>query len=114
MSDYLTTFHGTLILLLVAALAHEPFRWLGLYFGRSLPADSELFIWVRAVATALVAALVMRLIFFPAGELAHVSQAVRIASSLAGVAIYFAAKRNLAVAVIGSALVLIAANLIVK
>lgn len=111
MSSYLTTYEGTLIFLLVAALAHEPFRWLGLYLGRSFPADSELFVWVRAVATALVAALVMRLIIFPAGELAEVSIWVRAVAGLSGVAIYFAAQRRLAAGVGGAAIVLIVAGL---
>lgn len=111
MSSYLTTFEGTLIFLLVAALAHEPFRWLGLYLGRSLPSDSEFFVWVRAVATALVAALVMRLIMFPAGDLAEVSIWVRAVAALGGVAIYFAAKRSLAAGVGGGAIVLIVAGL---
>jgi hypothetical protein len=114
MNGYLTTFEGTLILLMVAVLAHEPFRWLGLYFGRQLPPDSELFVWVRAVATALVAALVMRLVIFPAGDLAEVSIWVRAFAGLSGVALYFAARKRLAAGVIGGALVLVIVSLMTK
>ena len=56
MSDgLLTSFEGTLLLLVIALVAHEPFRWLGLYLGHGLDAQSEIFAWVRAVSTALVA-----------------------------------------------------------
>lgn len=114
MNSYLNTYEGTLILLLVAALAHEPFRWLGLYLGGLLSPDSELFVWVRAVATALVAALVMRLVLFPAGELAAVNIWVRAFAGLSGVAIYFVAKRRLAAGVLGAAAVLIITSLMMK
>ncbi len=114
MNDYLGTYEATLILLVVAILAHEPFRWLGLYLGRQISPDSEIFVWVRAVATSLVAALVARLLLFPAGELASVDLWIRVLAGVSGGVIYFAARRHMPAGVCGAAIVLIAAELITK
>lgn len=114
MNDFLSTYQAALVLLVVAMLAHEPLRWMGLYFGRRVAADSEIFVWVRAVATALVAALVMRLLLFPAGELAHIDLGIRIGSVLGGIALFFAARRNLAAGVSGAAVLLVLADFLMK
>jgi Branched-chain amino acid transport protein (AzlD) len=74
---------GYLILLVIALTVHEPWRWLGLFLGRNVSIDGEVFRWVRAVATALVAGLVMRLIVFPAGALADIPITVRLIAGLA-------------------------------
>ena len=95
-------FGGYLALALVCALAHEPWRWLGFALGRNILVDSELFRWVRAVATALVAGLVAKLLVFPVGTLAAVPWWVRAAALLGALACYQAGRKNLAVGV-GSA-----------
>jgi hypothetical protein len=94
------------IIVATAVLVHEPWRWLGLYVGRDLDIDGELFQWVKAVATALVAGLVMRLLIFPAGALADTPLWLRVAAFAAGHAVYFAARRNMAAGVAGGTLVL--------
>lgn len=102
---------GWLLLVLAGVLVHEPWRWLGLLLGRTVPADSEAFRWVRAVATALVAGLVMRLVLFPAGALATVTLGVRLAAFAAGLVAFIAFGRSLGIGVAASALVLIAAGM---
>lgn len=101
MSDLLQGPDALFILLMVALLAHEPFRWVGLRLARGLATDSEVFVWVRLVATALVAGLVTRLVLFPAGALGDVPLAVRVVAFFAGLLIY-AATRRLGVAVFTS------------
>lgn len=108
LGDGLTT---TLILLAIAILAHEPWRWLGLYLGRDLDVESELFLWVRAVATALVAGLVMRMSLFPAGDLAAVPLWLRGLAFVVGIAAYLAWRRSLAVGVASGAAVLLLVGL---
>lgn len=103
---------GALLIVLIAAVFHEPWRWLGLYLGRGLDVDGEIFQWVRAVATALVAGLVARLALFPAGVLANVPLWVRAAALGGGIAIFFLARRSLLSGVLGGALILIAGALI--
>lgn len=99
---------GLAILLILIALAHESWRWAGLWLGRSVSADSEVFRWVQCVANALVAALVMRLVIFPAGVLADVPLGVRVGALALGLAIFWFGGRRLALGVGASALVLAA------
>lgn len=86
---------GFAMLLAVAVLAHEPWRWLGWAIGRTLEAEGEVFRWVRAVSTALVCALCARLVVFPAGALEGVPVAVRMGALALGIAVFFATGRRL-------------------
>ncbi|MEM9028791.1 MAG: AzlD domain-containing protein [Pseudomonadota bacterium] len=90
---------GGLILLGVCLIAHESWRWAGLALGRNLSVDSAVFRWVQLVATALVAALVMRLVVFPAGLLAEVVLWIRLAAVVMGLGAYFATGQSLAAGV---------------
>lgn len=99
-------FGGYLVLFVAGVLAHEPWRWLGFYLGRNVDPDGEVFRWVRAVSTVLIAGLVMRLALFPAGALESVSLAVRIGALAGGIACFYVVRRNLAAGVVGGALLL--------
>lgn len=103
---------GYLILLGMALVFHEPWRWLGLWIGRGLDVESPLFAWVRAVATALVAALIMRLTLFPAGALGHLPAGVRISAFLTGLAVFYGRGRRLPEGVAAGAIALIVGALI--
>ena len=104
-------FGGYLAILLAGFLVHEPWRWFGYALGSGIDADSEIFRWVRAVATALVAGLVMRIVVFPPGALVGVPGWLRLAAFAAGIAIFYATGRNLAVGIFGGAAVMVAAML---
>lgn len=105
-------FGGFLALFLAGFLATEAWRWLGVLVGARLAVESPLFQWVRAVATALVAAMVSRMLLFPAGTLADVAPGLRIGAFLGGLAIYFAARRNLGAGVAGGAALLLLTELV--
>ena len=83
-----------------------------MFVGRNIDIESELFHWVRAVSTALVAALVMRLIVFPAGALGDVSIVLRAVAMAAGVAAFIASGRRMAYGVSLGAVVLIAGQIV--
>jgi Branched-chain amino acid transport protein (AzlD) len=102
------------VIALVAVLAHEPWRWFGLLLGRNVSVDSEIFLWVRAVATALVAGLVFRLILFPAGAMAHVPISLRLAALGGAIGIFFLCGRHLGAGVAGGAGLLIAEIVFLK
>ena len=94
---------------LAGFLVSEPWRWAGALVGRGIDADSELFAWVRAVSTAIVAGLVARMLVLPVGELREVSLFLRVAAVACGVAGYFLARRNIAAGVgIGTVTLLVA------
>ena len=61
-----------LALILLGFLPSEVWRWLGIVLGRGLDEESEIILWVRAVATALVAGVVARIVLIPPGALATV------------------------------------------
>ncbi len=103
---------GYFALLGMAIVFHEPWRWLGVFLGRDLDIDSPLFEWVRAVATALVAALIMRLTLFPAGALGLLPPGVRVGAFCIGIAVFFVSGRKLAHGVLAGACSLVAGALI--
>lgn len=102
---------GYLILLGMALVFHEPWRWLGLALGRDLDIAGPMFAWVRAVATALVAALIMRLLLFPAGALGGLPPGVRVGAFAIGLAVFFWRGRQMAPGVLAGAAALIVGTL---
>ena len=70
-----------LFILLAGFLATDIWRWLGVLIGNRLHDDSELLNWVKAVATALIAGVIGKLILFPAGALATAPVALRLAEA---------------------------------
>jgi len=105
-------FGGYLVLALIAALAHEPWRWAGLLIGRRIDAEGEVFQWVRAVSTALVAALVARLVLFPAGALDTVPIAIRVGAFACGLGFFLLTGRRVWAAVAFGATLLAAGKLL--
>jgi hypothetical protein len=101
---------GYLALFVAGYLATELWRWLGMALGARLDLGGAPFEWVRAVATALVAGLVARMIVFPAGALAGVPLVMRLGAFAGGIALYFVLRRSLAVGVAGGAALLLAAQ----
>jgi len=89
-----------LTILLVAALSTQVWRWLGVLLSGRLDETSELFAWVRAVATALVAAVIAKLVLFPSGALLAVPPAARVGSVGIGFVIYLAFGKRLALGLI--------------
>jgi hypothetical protein len=107
-------FGGYLTLFLAGFFANEVWRWLGVAVGSRLDLDGQPFLWVRAVALALVAGLVSRMVLFPAGALANVAVAVRLGAFAGGIALFFLARRNLAAGVVGGAALLMIAELLLR
>ncbi len=85
-----------LFLLVAGWLATDSWRFLGVYFGGRISEDSDLLVLVRAVATALVAAVIGNLIVFPSGALAATPLGLRLGAAAIGFAAYlFLGKRVL-------------------
>jgi hypothetical protein len=105
-------FGGYLTLILAGFLATEVWRWLGLAVGSRLDVSGAPFLWVRAVATALVSGLVTRMVFFPTGALMEVPLTQRLVAFVGGVAAYLLLRRNVAAGVSVAALLLMMVQLI--
>lgn len=69
-------------------LATDIWRWIGVLVGNRLKQESAALTWVRAVATALLAAVIAKLILYPTGELANVPVALRVIAVTAGFAVF--------------------------
>jgi hypothetical protein len=87
------------LLLLVGVLPNEIWRVLGLVLARGINEDSELVIWSRGVATAILAGVIAKLIIFSTGALAAVPLDVRLGAALCGFVAYLLARRSLFVGI---------------
>jgi len=105
--------HAYLVLILVGFLPNEVWRMFGVVLARSLDENSQVLVWVRAVATAVLAGVVAQLIFFPAGALASVPLAVRVAAALCGLGAFLAIRRSVFAGVVVGEVVLLAGALLV-
>lgn len=83
-----------MVLVLVGFLPNEVWRFLGLVMARGLNEDSELVVLSRAVATAILAGVIAKLIMFSGGALATVALPVRVAAACIGFAAFLAIRRS--------------------
>ena len=100
-----------LALLLIGVLPSEVWRWLGIVLGGGLDEESEIILWVRGVATALVAAVVARIVLIPPGALAGVPLGVRLVALASGFAAFLLIRRSAFAGVLVGEAVLIAGAL---
>jgi len=83
-----------LALILVGYLPNEMWRALGLVLARGLNEDSQIVVWSRAVATAILAGVIAKLIVFSGGALGSIPLGVRIGATLCGFIAFLAIKRS--------------------
>jgi hypothetical protein len=98
-----------LLVILTGFLPTEVWRSLAVVFARGLDEDSELLILVRGIATALLAAVVARLVLIPPGELIVVPLAIRIGAVVVGFLVYLAARRSVFLGIAFGEAVIVAA-----
>lgn len=96
-----------LLLIFVGFLPNEIWRLLGLVLARRLNEGAEILIWVRAVATAILAGVIGKLILFPAGALAGVPLSVRIAALVLGLVAFMLIRRSVFAGVVAGEAALI-------
>ena len=92
-------------------LATDLWRWSGVLIGNRIDENSEVLNWVRSVATALVAAVIAKLIFFPTGTLAASPLWLRLGAVLAGALFFFFGGRFRQILGIAAAITFLAAGL---
>ena len=114
MSAVLTELWPYFLMILVGYLPNEVWRAFGLILARGLNEDSEIVVWSRAVATAILAGVIAKLVLFPTGALGAIPLSVRIISSVVGFVVFLAAKRSVSAGVLaGEAALLIGGFLFV-
>ncbi|TCD13222.1 AzlD domain-containing protein [Oricola cellulosilytica] len=88
-------------------LATDIWRFAGVLLGRKLSDTSDAFILVRSVATALVAAVIARLILFPSGALGETTLLLRVGAAAIGFLAFMAGGQRIGVGVGVSLVVLL-------
>jgi len=88
-----------LFILIAGWLATDIWRFLGVYFGERVAENSDSIVFVRCVATALVAAVIGNLVVFPSGALADTPVVLRVVAMAAGFAAYLLVQRRIVVGI---------------
>jgi len=61
MSNFVGDYHALLVLVLAGYLPNEIWRMLGLGLGGGIDESSEVLVWVKAVATAILAGVIAQM-----------------------------------------------------
>ena len=101
-----------LALLLFAVLPTEIWRWLAIVFARRIDPASPLLEWVRAVATALLAGVVAKIVTAPPGALASTPFALRVGALALAVGVVLVNRRRLLPAVLAGEALLIGGSML--
>jgi branched-subunit amino acid transport protein len=102
-----TGLESALVILLACAFPTQVWRWIGVLVGQGMSEDSEVIIFVRYVAAAIIAAFVAQVLIFPAGALALVPLWLRLGATAVGLTGFFLSRNNLLVGVLSGQIALI-------
>ena len=105
-------FAAYLALVLVGFLPNEIWRWLAVIFSRGLDEGAEILVWVRAVATAILAGVIAKLTLFAPGVLATVPMPIRVGAVVVGFLAFLLIRRSVFAGVLAGEAALIAGALI--
>jgi hypothetical protein len=86
--------YAYVLLVLVGFLPNEVWRVLGLVAAHGVDEETELFMWARAVATAVLAGVIAKIVLFPPGALASVPLIVRLCAIACGFAAFLLMRRS--------------------
>lgn len=102
-----------LFIFLAGSLATDMWRFLGVYFAGHVDENAEILVFVRALATALVAAVIAKLILYPDGALAASPIWLRIGAAAAGFAAYIASGKKVYAGVLSAEAILVSGLLLI-
>ncbi|MCQ8782559.1 AzlD domain-containing protein [Mangrovibrevibacter kandeliae] len=101
-------------ILLAGWLPTDIWRYLGVLSSGRIREDSPALGLVRAIATALVAAVIAQLVLYPGGSLAAIPGAVRAGALVVGFLVYLAAGRRIVVGILAAEAVLVGVPLVLS
>lgn len=99
----------TAIWLLIAGAFVVTYMWrgLGVALGGGMSLDGPLFRWVAAVAYAMLAGLIARMIILPLGALAATPLSERLLAAAIALLVFLLSRRNMLLAVFSGAAALV-------
>ena len=99
-------FSNIILVILVTSLATYLSRFLGVVSSGKIDIESKIFRWFNCIAYAILAALIARMIVFPAGALAETSILIRFSILIGSILLFFITKKNLVYPPVLSAIIL--------
>ena len=95
-----------ILVIAVTSIATYSSRSLGVLFSERIDENSKIFRMFDCIAYSTLAALISKVVVFPAGDLGEVSNLIRLIVVFVCVVVFFIAKRNLVYPTILSAILL--------
>jgi branched-subunit amino acid transport protein len=108
MNELLGDPHALLVLVIAGFLPNEVWRMVGLWLGGSVDEGSEVLVWVRAVATAILAGVIAQILVQPPGALAGVPGWLRYSAVVAGFAVFMLSRKSIFAGVVAGELLMLA------
>lgn len=99
-----------LVIVIFGFLPSEIWRWASVFLVKGLSDESEILVWVRAVASALLASVVAKLLMSPSGALAVVPALWRWGALAGGLCAFVLARRSVVIGVAAGEAILIGAG----
>ena len=95
-----------ILAILVTSVATYLSRFLGVVSSEKIKETSKMFRWFNCLAYSILAALIARIIIFPAGVLSEIDYIIRFIVIVISLLIFYASKRNLVYPTVFSAIML--------
>ena len=95
-----------ILVILVTSFATYLSRFLGVVSSEKIKETSKIFKWFNCIAYSILAALIARMVIFPAGELAESGIVIRLFVVAASVVMFLFTKKNLVYPTVLSAILL--------
>ena len=99
-----------ILVILVTSFATYLSRFLGVVSSEKIKETSKIFKWFNCIAYSVLAALIARMVVFPAGELAESGILIRLFVVAVSVVMFLFTKRNLVYPTVASAIMLAILN----
>ena len=99
-----------IVVILVTSFATYLSRFLGVVSSEKIKETSKIFKWFNCIAYSVLAALIARMVVFPAGELAESDIIIRLFVIAVSVTMFLFSKKNLVYPTVLSAILLASLN----
>ena len=106
--DFIGDWHALVLLVIAGAIPNQIWRMLGVWLGGGLDEGSDFLMWVKAVATAILAGVIAQILVEPPGALASVPAALRYGALVAGFAAFVVTRRSILAGVVCGEVVMLA------
>ncbi len=106
--DFVGDWHALVVLLLAGVIPNQIWRMLGLWLGGGLDEGSDLLMWVKAVATSILAGVIAEILVRPPGALASVPDFLRYGALVVGFIVFMMTRRSIFAGVVSGEVVMLA------